>query len=372
MAPSDLPINVTEPALEYNGSTDSDDGTLEMSIADFLFVYPAMLFLIAGTIGNTLSFLVFSRKNMKSSVTSVFFRILAITDTLVLWSSVPVFFIAGAFHIDITASSSSACKFFTPFLIVCCYTSCWILVLICVDRFIGIYFPHKYRQRFTRTTAAISIAALCVIFTVSVGAYLMTIFDIQEDGACGVSADNLYFFINVWPYLDLVFLNLIPTLILVALNIAIIVKITRAASHRKISTCSAQKAPNRDTTSSATAILISVSTVYVLCTIPTSTKFLIIQAFEDDAHGKAQATLYTRACLTLYLFNHAVNFFLYCAHGTVFQRELKEMLWPRCLESSTGTSTEMSWLRKSSLAPSEKDSVRKDSLAISDKDSIAA
>ena len=58
MAPSEIPTNVTDIPVteENNGSADSDAGALEMSVADFLFVYPAMLLLIAGTVGNTLSF----------------------------------------------------------------------------------------------------------------------------------------------------------------------------------------------------------------------------------------------------------------------------------------------------------------------------
>lgn len=66
-----------------------------------LYAVPCTLFMIVGTVGNILSFIVFSSKAMKQSVTSVYFRVLAVSDTVVLFSGGVVFFVLGVFGVDI-------------------------------------------------------------------------------------------------------------------------------------------------------------------------------------------------------------------------------------------------------------------------------
>ena len=151
----------------------------------------------------------------------------------------------------------------------------------------------------------------------------------------------MFFFSAVYQWLDLGVLNLIPSVILVSINVAIIIKISHGSfGGEEDSNSTASKAKKQ--ANSLTIILLSISLVYILCTIPTSTAFLAIRTFYGPRKN-AQIKLYIRSCETLYLANHASNFFLYCIHGTSFRKELKGLFCKsERITSSMSNSTNMS------------------------------
>lgn len=309
----------------------------EDSFSTFLYAGPSIFLLIVGTIGNILSFMVFNKKSMMKSVTSMYFRVLAITDTIVLFSGGVVFFLVGAFGRDVRLYSGLSCKLFVAILKVSCYHSCWVLVLISVDRFIGVYIPHKYRQYCTKRKAIIAMLVLLVVVLAFVGGFWVTSL-VVDHGTCGIAGNYLYFFNEVYQWLDLGLLNLIPSIILVTTNVAIVIKISHSFGGDE---CKESTKSGGSGTNSLTLILLSVSLVYMLCTIPTSTAFLVIRQFTGP-RGAARTTLYIRCCETLYLLNHSVNFFLYCVHGTTFRKELKSLFWKTPGSATTTNSTAMS------------------------------
>ena len=279
---------------------------------------------------------------MKQSVTSVYFRVLAITDTTVLYSGGVVFFLVGAFGKDIRLYADWTCKFFIALLKVTCYHSCWILVLISIDRFIGVYIPHKYRQFCTKRRAVISIIILFFAIVAFVGGFWGVALSVSEN-KCGIGGDHLFFYNAVYQWLDLGVLNLIPSVILVSINVAIIWRISYGSfgADKEDSSSSSSKAKKQS--NSLTVILLSISLVYILCTIPSSTAFLVIKTFHG-ARKASQVTLYVRSCETLYLANHASNFFLYCVNGTTFRKELKGLFCKseKMTSSMSASTTNMS------------------------------
>ncbi len=317
--------NTTDHAISTSNLPGTEEHYWELTMARVLYVGPSLIFLILGTIGNSLSFLVFNRKSMKQSVTSLYFRMLAISDTGLLFSCSWVFFIIGAFDYDVRLVSNASCKIFITWMVVACYHACWILVFIAFDRFIGVYLPHKYRQYCSQKRALIVMITSFILITITVGVFMGTALELSADKkSCGISPTYLPFFVTVYQYLDLCLLNLIPTILLVSLNIGIIIKISKASVKRQSTPGSPGKSCKKAT--NPTAILLSVSLVYILCTIPTSTKFLVKLAMGNSQHAVAQFVLYSRACDILYLADHAVNFFLYCVHGTGFRNELFALL----------------------------------------------
>ena len=285
-----------------------------------VYLVPSAIILIVGTIGNILSFLVFNKKSMKQSVTSVYFRMLAISDTMVLYSGAGVGVVLTTSGVDLRTVSHSTCKFFVALVKTLCYHSCWTLVLISIDRFIGIYFPHKYRQLCTKRRAVIALIILVFIMASFVGGFWGSALMVTND-VCGVGMHHLPFFNDVYQWLDLCVLNLLPTVILVSINISIIYKISHSEFGSKEDSNSTNTTAKKQSYS-LTLILLSISFVYILCTIPTSTAFLAIKTFHGPRKA-SQILLYIRCCETLYAANHASNFFLYCVHGTTFRRELK-------------------------------------------------
>ena len=82
----------------------------ETSAIEFLRKYPPpVLFIIAG-FGNILSFCVFSQPALKGSVTSLYFRVLAIVDTMYVWLGTSVMFFGYTLGIPNIARWDWSCK----------------------------------------------------------------------------------------------------------------------------------------------------------------------------------------------------------------------------------------------------------------------
>ena len=77
-----------------------------MSFYIWTHIPPAMW--VLGTLGNILTIIVFSRKGMRESMTSILFRALAVFDTLAMLESLESVFVLSGF--SGIASSKIACK----------------------------------------------------------------------------------------------------------------------------------------------------------------------------------------------------------------------------------------------------------------------
>ncbi len=305
-----------------------DQDFWEYQAGKFIFTYPMGVIIIFGLVGNALAFLVFNRSSMRQTTTSVYFRMLSVTESTVLISCGLYSFLQGAFDYNLGAHSLVICKLMCTINPFSCYCSCWVLVVMSGDRFIGVYFPCHYKQLCSKSRAKTVMLVVILVITFTVGTFnAMALTNDPEQMTCTISIKHRWFFENVYQYFDLTLLNLIPTVILFIINIAIIIRISQADTSRQNTTSCTQN-KNHFKVSSATMILMSASIVYFLCTGPTSTKFLAKRAFmkSNSLHAKAQYYLYHAMCITLYNFSHGVNFVLYCIHGVHFRREFKALL----------------------------------------------
>ncbi len=308
--------------------------------------YPMIIITIFGVSGNVLAFIVFSRKSMRKSVTSLYFRVISVTKSVVLLSGALFFFVNGLFKYNWRAQSMVSCKITAALTQCSCYSSCWVLVVMSIDRFIGIYFPHKYKLVCSKSRAKIVIFGTILTICVTVGAFFCIVLENnQERTRCGIAKRYKWLFMNVYQYVDLLLLNLIPTIVLFTLNIAIIIKLYLVALDRQSKTGGVAKKDTKGR--SATFILLSASFIYFLCTGPYSTRFLVKKEFLKNGSRRATAQyhLYIMVCRFLYNFSHAVMFCLYCIHGSAFRRELKVMFSkekPSILSHSSTSCTDVS------------------------------
>jgi len=345
----------------------------EQRAGDYLYRYLELAILVVGTVGNVISFIVFNRKSMCHSVGSFYFRVLSVSDTMALLSMTSLNWFIGTFHIDVLSISTLACKLFPPLFNVSCYMSCWILVFIAIDRSIAVYLPHKYRMYSTKPRAAFIMITWFVCILATVGVYNAIAHDVlpgpstfnkamefetelgntNSTATCSILPEFIAFHEYSYLWLDLVVLNLIPTVILVSLNLSIIKELrtklnSRFTAMKCTSDANSRAAPDRK----AALILVSVSIVYILCTIPSSTRFLVVQLFGKGAHAAAQSELYNRCCRILWSLNHGANFFIYSLHGEKFRSQLKSVIGMASESSTTST--------KSSDAASSQSLIKKD------------
>lgn len=101
---------------------------------------------IIGIVLNVLTFLVFSRKKLRKRAFGRYFRVKLIADTLSLIHSFRDF---AVFVFDCSLDDVQnifLCKFVEYSLYVSWSISCWMVVLISLDRFVSIAFHQKYNK----------------------------------------------------------------------------------------------------------------------------------------------------------------------------------------------------------------------------------
>lgn len=109
----------------------------------FAFDCISMVIAVLGTIGNLLTFVVFSRKRFKNYSFSLYLRIMVISDTIVLLHSVRIF-CTTVLNMDISLVSDLICKLSDYSNYVAAALSVWLLALVSFDRLISIVFPFRF------------------------------------------------------------------------------------------------------------------------------------------------------------------------------------------------------------------------------------
>ena len=117
-----------------------------MSIAQKMSFYLFIVIAIVGFVGNSLSFCVMLRRQMRKTSTSVYLLVLAIFDNLVLFDGIVLHILLPSplsLQYFLSAENTAICLFITFLEYLAPHVSVWCLVLVTTERLLVIYFPHK-------------------------------------------------------------------------------------------------------------------------------------------------------------------------------------------------------------------------------------
>ncbi len=338
--------------MEINTNTNSDNLTSELNTPDSLMeyyfkyydydtvmwekrlgvnilTYACPILLIFGTLGNIMSFVVFNTISMSGSVSSIFFRALAIVDILYLHSSLPRLWANAVFQYDIRNVHVAFCKLNTFFLYWSGHVSAWILSSVAVERVIGVSMPHRYKSLVTKKRAKIILVTIILALSV-IDAYYLVVkvfnvipnyYDVKTHVIC-IVAFEYSSSANVWSYIDVAVYSICPFTIICLSNICIIFFLIKARIKRKHSMTTTQAI---DKTSNVSVILLTISVVYLVCTAPIVAFFPVELAWwraEITWKRISQLDFYYSSAALLSAVNNAVNFILYCLSGPTFRKTL--------------------------------------------------
>ncbi len=321
----------------YSNNTDFDIDIInvdsrfwESHLGFALFKYVSPIIAIVGILGNIISFIVFNAKAMNGSVCSIFFRVLAIADTLFLCAYLPMWFTEAFYHYTLMDSNIVVCKVY-PFVL--CWTkdmSGWILSAVAVERAIGVSMPHHYKCLVTRKRACTLLAAIILTLLI-INSYSMIFYRFISDieNGTSVSCDLSDFHKSIWHYGDLVVYCICPFTIICSSNVCVIYFVIQASYRRRNSMTTNQ---STDHSTNLSVILILVSVVYICCTLPIMLSFIIYFSWDvPNISYKKQIhlSLFFNFGVVLSLLNSAVNFVLYCLSGPRFRQELKHMFFEK-------------------------------------------
>lgn len=127
---------------------------------EVLIRYIPPVILILGTFGNVLSFIVLTRRPMRSVSTYLYLAVLSVMDTVVLLVGLLnqwIGFLTGVFLMDLT---NWLCKLMPVVLCTASDYSVWLIVAVTIERYIAVCHPLKARSMCS-TTKAIK-AIICI------------------------------------------------------------------------------------------------------------------------------------------------------------------------------------------------------------------
>ena len=122
----------------------------ESKASNALMLYVSPILIILGTFGNTLSATVMLKQKSKGSMTAFYLIVLAVLDTLVLWTGLLRQWLIYLQGFDVRSVSSFSCKFHTFLVYWFFHIAVWVLVSVSLERFVGVYFPMKAKAIFTK------------------------------------------------------------------------------------------------------------------------------------------------------------------------------------------------------------------------------
>ncbi|CAH1796257.1 unnamed protein product [Owenia fusiformis] len=299
------------------------DIVTKATIAKELWTYCAPLIIIVGTIGNTLSFIILTRKNMRKSTSSIYLSVLAVVDSTVLYTGLLRHWIRHISDIDIRSITLGGCKFHIFLVYFSLDLSAWILVAVTFERLVAVYIPYKARVYCTSFTTFITVCAISfVLFFINLHFFwTYGYIKINDRGdifvACIIAEEKYKHFARyTWPWLDMCIASFIPFFIMFTSNVLIIIKVRKLSS------------TNESKMTFMTAMLLTVNFVFIICTSPI---VLYLNFYETWNPGSDELTIAKRKlhfviCNLLMYTNNSINFLLYCLSGPTFRRDLRKLL----------------------------------------------
>ena len=285
---------------------------------------PPVLFFI-GTIGNVLSGVVMMRRSLRTSITSFFLVTLAVVDTFMLWNGLMRQFLRYAHGIFVRSHSLAACRLHIFLTYWGGQFAAWILVCMTMERFFAIFSPHKSKQYVSKLSCGIVVGVIGVLLA-GLNAHFFKTHLLVFFGRyyCATDAQYYDFMQKIWTWIDFAFFSFIPFGILVIANAGIIIRIAHSNYVRKHNM---KQSSGGVKMTSMTAILLTVSLIFLLTTAPISIYLLIQENVKRSSTEEEDAlnSLWWAIVVNVNYINHSCNFFLYCISGPRFRRELRGM-----------------------------------------------
>ena len=106
------------------------------------------------------------RPNLRKYTTGLYLLVLAVVDTLVLYTGLLRHWIRELFGTDVRNGSIAACRIHHFVLNLAVQVEAWIIVCVGIEKMVAVFFPHKAKQIFTREFAARQMAIIGAILAV--------------------------------------------------------------------------------------------------------------------------------------------------------------------------------------------------------------
>ncbi|KAK7114929.1 FMRFamide receptor-like [Littorina saxatilis] len=292
---------------------------------------------VLGLLGNTLSIVVLCNRRMRSS-TSYYLTSLAVYDNFILVAML-LFFNLQALGIRVPSIDQAYKDYIIPVMIPLGYPlsltaqmgSIYTCVAFTVERFVAVCRPLHAANTCTKSRAK---KAILVIFLWSLLYNIPRYFHYEvhkvwsnDTGRYDNVMQTTDFGENeVFQHLyiisfQLIFMFLLPFLIILVLNTALLRAINRSRKQR-------QEMSTTDTREhNLTVMLVAVIAVFLVCQFPTIVDNILVAIVGEQRHNAVlQYQMLYMVCTVLVTINSSLNFVLYCLFGKKFRMVLRHIL----------------------------------------------
>ncbi|WAQ98234.1 TRFR-like protein [Mya arenaria] len=351
-------MNITTATCDPATNETAAISFMQETVSNWLWRTVPLIILCTGLLGNALTVRVLTRLGTARQPTLTFLLFLAITDTVVLLTGLPRYWISYTFDNDILLISNAGCKFYYFFIYSSMQFSSWILVGVSVERVVKTYFPFRYKRLYTtKRVKIVLVITLFILILVNVHFFFTNgINDFTAGNCTSLTQEFSWFNEYVFVYVDLGVLSIVPFAIILISNVFLVRKL-RKYQKKRSSMMHERYVQNANRFSVRMTKMLLVCTIYFLAaTAPISIYFVVdsylLHGFEESGDKASVAKMHL-AKTTTYLFNYSnycVNFYLYTAMNDRFSHELRSVL---CCKSSGRRWSSAYSIREGSSYPGE-------------------
>ncbi|OWF42040.1 probable G-protein coupled receptor B0563.6 [Mizuhopecten yessoensis] len=306
-----------------------------------LLLYIPPILLLIGTVGNLFSFFVL-RQSMTRVSTYFYLAVLSLTDLLVLYIGLLRRWTGELTGVDVKDQAAWLCKLTVTVTYLFSDFSVWLIVAVTVERYIAVCHPLQ-ASVLCSVQKARTVSVVMFLTIVAINVHFMWTVDLSitktngsDIATCVANERYMYLLDEVWPWVDAAIYSFVPCFILAILNFLIIRQVLLARRFRcQLQNCKSgrnnqlQKRLPTEGSIKLTLMLLAVSFTFMITTLPNNVSLIVTVLMDSQLTTLEQIARFALAKtiteLLMYT-NHSMNFFLYCATGKKFRRNIEKLL----------------------------------------------
>lgn len=302
-------------------------------ISHYIYAIVFPIIFLFGIVGNLFSSIIFSVTKLNHTSCGIYFLLLAIFDSTALLGGLHHCLTIG-YHVQV--NNANYCRIRNFLLYMSMDMASWMIVAVSVDRCLKVKLPIQARVHATRLLAIKIACGITAVFVLK-NVHLLTVFigDFTDDAADNCDPNPAYptymfFFKNIWPWIDLTTYALLPFIIVTVCNVLII--------HDQYKRRLKLRKRNLDVTLISLLLVSSIS--LILCNLPITVLAVIYPyisiSYDTSAVYDDVAFAFDLLRLPSYI-SLTLNFYLYYYTSILFRQQTISLFRRLCrLQSRSG------------------------------------
>lgn len=293
------------------------DDPVFQSAKSLRFVYIWVL-IVLGVPGNAACLLTIT--SMRVTTATFYVALLAVADEIALVLKL-VFHQLATYHM--LPATGAGCRVFNLVVeLSSCYAN-WMLVLVCLERFVSVRYPLKKYVYFTKKRAYASSAVLFLVLLFCFSHYL------YNQGYC-VPKDQLDMrFLEVWGWIHSALYFFMPFVVVAVLTLLIVVCLHRYRRARQSMILQTSGgSDDRNMERAISIMLVSAAGVFLILALPTCIYHLLNDAVlvAMGVTTRGRRFMFYQLTTIMADTSHAVNFFVYFVSTARFRHRFLELV----------------------------------------------